>query len=429
MRHLSEKETRNWRRNTRLIGEEVSVHFPHPLFWLVLALCRQVPGWVGFGMNKWKKLRQIRWEAVCPSSETERRRDEAKAEKRNRRRKRRGKEEKKDYTASKSRTWLLTPSTKNFFYFKLFRHLTSSQVEFQPQWIVQRPSTFLFFFFFIAIQGFFRRKMADAKFDLKLIFEFDGSTSVVDWIKTVELTCRVCGVKRRTGGALDVYLQLGDNEKADVRPTNALLFKAFAMDPCTAYGRFTTWTLIAGETVNVFFAALKKLAILFRGFSEPTFIYAFVAGLPDRVKQVLRASTSIEATPIEHEPSSRMKQNWGVVMVAQTAQSGHTNPPRLDPRAKVNCFRCGRIGHIAKDCTNKRRCFHCGGIGHIASNCPGNKLGNKMSVPLCFPDKMWTRCNQSSEYTLTNCLFSALFDLGCSRTIVSARLFHTWSKR
>ena len=49
--------------------------------------------------------------------------------------------------------------------------------------------------------------------------EFDGSTSVVDWVERVELTCRLCGVKpvtplQVTGDALDVYQKLSDNEKA-----------------------------------------------------------------------------------------------------------------------------------------------------------------------------------------------------------------------
>ena len=69
--------------------------------------------------------------------------------------------------------------------------------------------------------------MADAKFDLKLIPEFDGSTSVV------ELTCRLCGVKqvdlviplRLMGGALDVYQQLKENEKANVELIKAALYK------------------------------------------------------------------------------------------------------------------------------------------------------------------------------------------------------------
>ena len=38
--------------------------------------------------------------------------------------------------------------------------------------------------------------MADAKFDLKFITEFDGSMSVVDWIERVELTCHICQVKQ-----------------------------------------------------------------------------------------------------------------------------------------------------------------------------------------------------------------------------------------
>ena len=47
--------------------------------------------------------------------------------------------------------------------------------------------------------------------------------------------------------------------------------------------------------MDVFFVALKKLAVLFGGLPERTFVYAFVAGLPAWVKQLLRVSTSIKA--------------------------------------------------------------------------------------------------------------------------------------
>ena len=56
---------------------------------------------------------------------------------------------------------------------------------------------------------------------------------------------------------------------------------------------------MAGEIVNVLFAALKKLAVLFGGLPEQTFFYMFVAGVQALVKQLLRAYTSIEATLIE----------------------------------------------------------------------------------------------------------------------------------
>ena len=66
-------------------------------------------GWVDFALNKWKIKRwQITEVAVCPGSVIDRI-------------KRSGRRNKKYYSASKCRTWLLTqPSTKNFF--SLHRH-------------------------------------------------------------------------------------------------------------------------------------------------------------------------------------------------------------------------------------------------------------------------------------------------------------------
>ena len=86
------------------------------------------------------------------------------------------------------------------------------------------------------------------------------------------------------GGALGVYKLLSDNEKADVGLTKTALYKAFAMDPGTAYERFTTQKLMAGETMDIFFAALKKLVVLFGGLPEQTFVYVFVAGLLAQMK-------------------------------------------------------------------------------------------------------------------------------------------------
>ena len=99
------------------------------------------------------------------------------------------------------------------------------------------------------------------------------------------------------GGTLDIHQQLSNNEKADVGLTKAALYKAFVMDPCTAYECFT---LIAGETVIcLLIVVLKKLVVLFGGIPEWTFVYMFVAEFPAPVKQLLRASTIIRATPIE----------------------------------------------------------------------------------------------------------------------------------
>lgn len=59
------------------------------------------------------------------------------------------------------------------------------------------------------------------RFDIRLIPEFDGSTTrpaVVEWIEKAEKICKLCKIKepatviplRLTGGAYAVYQQLGD---------------------------------------------------------------------------------------------------------------------------------------------------------------------------------------------------------------------------
>lgn len=83
------------------------------------------------------------------------------------------------------------------------------------------------------------------KVDLKLIPEFDG-TSVLEWVEKVELICHLCGVKyiekllllRLTGGAFAVHQQLSDKEKEYPARIKAVLYNAFAIDPCTAYEQF-----------------------------------------------------------------------------------------------------------------------------------------------------------------------------------------------
>ena len=54
-----------------------------------------------------------------------------------------------------------------------------------------------------------------------------------------------------------------------------------------------------GESCDVYLAELRRLGVLFGGVSDKTLMCAFVAGLPDNVRQVLRAVTRLESMNVQ----------------------------------------------------------------------------------------------------------------------------------
>lgn len=89
-------------------------------------------------------------------------------------------------------------------------------------------------------------------------------------------------------------------------------------------------------------------------------------------------------------------------------------------KTEIKCFKCKKIGHIAKDCKNSRpgesgsnnnnnskRCFNCNGIGHIASQCNKKKIcsickKNNHLEKDCFFRKKENRSGQVSFLTSKN---------------------------
>ena len=53
-----------------------------------------------------------------------------------------------------------------------------------------------------------------------------------------------------------------------------------------------------GETVHVFMAELRRPAVQFGGLSDKMRACAFVAGMPDTVKQLLRAGSRMDELPL-----------------------------------------------------------------------------------------------------------------------------------
>ena len=153
-----------------------------------------------------------------------------------------------------------------------------------------------------------------------------------------------------------------------------------------------------GETVDVFLAELRRLAVPFRGLSGKMLACAFVAGLPDTVKQLLRAGSRMDELPLAHILTRAKAILTDEVDVA-TAVSAMTvgagaSVKRADATSVLLCIQCNQPNHLARDCLLRRkshghsyggrgrgagrgnaRCYRCDGLAHFASSCPGNENG------------------------------------------------------
>lgn len=77
------------------------------------------------------------------------------------------------------------------------------------------------------------------------------------------------------------------------------LLAAFAADPYVAYEQFVSRNLCSGEMPCVYLAELRRLAFLICGVSNKVLVCAFVAWLPEDVRQLLRAGSRMEALNLD----------------------------------------------------------------------------------------------------------------------------------
>ena len=264
--------------------------------------------------------------------------------------------------------------------------------------------------------------------ELRLISEFDGSDSqsITEWLDKVELVCSLRGVTkletviplRLSGGAFKVYKQIPSADRSDVTKIKNALIAAFGNDSFSAYDSFISRKLQSDESVDVYLADLRTLATAFGGVSDKALSCAFVAGLPESVRQTLRASSRMETMDV-----GEILQRARAVMVDEPVVVGAVRsrceptkpPPTLHQRAPVNsessgCFECGFPNHRARDCllrlsrgtrrgtsggtgggsmpSGSVKCFRCGGRGHVARNCTGNGEVEKTHAPAFSPSNL-----------------------------------------
>ena len=132
---------------------------------------------------------------------------------------------------------------------------------------------------------------------------------------------------------------------------------------------------------------------------EKALACAFVAGLPDAVRWILRAGTRLESLTLEEMlQRTRMvmeedRDDAGAVAVGRSRGGFVVRGQQRRPGDRnFVCFECGEPNHIARNCSRRRnrgvkevRCYRCNRIGHRASDCAGNEDGEDPCAPASSP--------------------------------------------
>ena len=253
-------------------------------------------------------------------------------------------------------------------------------------------------------------------FDVRLIPEFSGDGTVSQWLDKVTLICELRGVSdlteviplRLTGGAFAVYQQLPAADRRNVNKIKSALVAAFDDDAFAAYEKFMRRKLNANESPDVFLADLRRLSNLFGGISDQGLGCAFLAGLPEPVRQGLRTGCRVESLQLDQllaRARAVLKDTGDFEGAAasigtssasnQTVRSGRASEQAKSSGASSRkCFICDGENHLARHCLRRRAavqrrdgldCYRCGGP-HRARSCPGNRVGEDGSAPASSPD-------------------------------------------
>ena len=220
-------------------------------------------------------------------------------------------------------------------------------------------------------------------FDVRLVPEYDGTTDVVEWFTRATLLCELRGADlmtvlplRLAVGAFAVWSQLPAQDRCSLIAVRSALYAAFALDQFAAYDAFSDRKLQHGESPDVYLSELRRLAALFGGVSDQTLMCAFVAGLPDSVRQTIRAGTRAESLNL----SSTLARVRAVL----------SDDRSVTMAAAVRGEREVR-GRPWRGQRRTRRCWTCGSPDHISPQCPvrnsGNEDGNVASAPASSPDQ------------------------------------------
>jgi len=210
--------------------------------------------------------------------------------------------------------------------------------------------------------------------------QFDGKGDFAEWLRKLERVAKLQKIDDLasflplflTGGAYAVYEGVSEPDKEDYAKVKSALLSAFSPNQFDAFEELMTRRLGDGESVDVYYAVLSRLASIV---ADNWVRCAFVAGLPEPERKQLRSLCALSSLPMTDViEKARELMHRQTVSYAATATAKEPNSTATTLRQRIVCWNCNMEGHVSRYCRNKpsqrRRCFVCGDESHLAVACP-----------------------------------------------------------
>ena len=249
------------------------------------------------------------------------------------------------------------------------------------------------------------------------ITPFTGEGDVVSFITKVELVAALKKIDDEArflplyleGHALAIYLEMDEADRRDPAKIKNRLKEAFCDGPIVAYAKLTSMKW-GGEEVDVYANEIRRLAGLAR-FTGPSLEHVvkltFINGLPDYMSvQLQQVGGILDLSLAEILTKARVltahKATSGAVAAVATnwrpsrregKEGASKTPPPGSGGFRGKCFECGGP-HMARHCMVKTpraiQCYRCGREGHIAAYCSkgqgqGNEQGETAAPAVILP--------------------------------------------